>query len=306
MKDDAKAAAPALRFSPIKGQYSDGSPLDEVHYLECKIILKPDRFISAKAFLDFGELVRGACRKSGVAFSHKRPVLKPQVREVLFLDTADFKLYKNAFILRRRIPYRDGFPVGDPEIVFKFRHPDIQKAAEMDVRPRLTGEYRIKFKAEALPIRDRIGGYRLLFSHNAQFGLSQAPEGILSSMSALTRMLPALGALKAPGAERVEIVNNTVVEEVQQDLGSMDFGAGIVAEANILVWRERATQQPVCGEFSFEAKFKRGDAPHDKAMERVKQLFTNAQQWARDWLYLGTTKTGLVYGLKGGRAPNQE
>jgi hypothetical protein len=150
MKDAGKAAAPTHLFDLKKGQYSDGSPLDEVHYLESKIILKPDRFTSAKVFLEFGELIQGACRKCGVAFSRKGVVLKPQLREVLFLDTADFTLYKNAFILRRRILYQDGFPVGDPEIVFKFRHPDIQTAAEMDVRPDFAGDYRIKFKAEGL------------------------------------------------------------------------------------------------------------------------------------------------------------
>ena len=67
-----------------------------------------------------------------------RRTLRPQIREVLFLDTADYRLYNHAFILRRRIRYEDGFPAGDPEIVFKFRHPDLQKAAELDVRP----EYR--------------------------------------------------------------------------------------------------------------------------------------------------------------------
>jgi hypothetical protein len=56
---------------------------------------------------------------------------------VLFLDTPDFLLYNHSFILRRRIPYRDGFPVGDPEIVFKFRHPEIQKAAEVPPSIRL-------------------------------------------------------------------------------------------------------------------------------------------------------------------------
>jgi hypothetical protein len=225
MKDAGKAAAPTHLFDLKKGQYSDGSPLDEVHYLESKIILKPDRFTSAKVFLEFGELIQGACRKCGVAFSRKGVVLKPQLREVLFLDTADFTLYKNAFILRRRILYQDGFPVGDPEIVFKFRHPDIQTAAEMDVRPDFAGDYRIKFKAEGLPLHDQVGGCRLLFSHNAQFGLSQMPEAALSSMSALARTLPALRALKAPGAERVGIVNDTIVEEVQQNLGSLDLGA---------------------------------------------------------------------------------
>jgi len=44
---------------------------------------------------------------------------RPQIREVVFLDTADFRLYRAGFILRRRIAHQDGFPIGEPEIVFK-------------------------------------------------------------------------------------------------------------------------------------------------------------------------------------------
>ena len=32
-----------------QGKYSDGHPLDEAQYLECKLILKPDRFTAAAA-----------------------------------------------------------------------------------------------------------------------------------------------------------------------------------------------------------------------------------------------------------------
>ena len=159
------------------GQYSDGHPLDEVQYLECKLILKPDRFTAAKVFLDYGKLVAKTAKEFGIGFTNKGVVLKPAIREVVFLDTADFRLYNHAFILRRRIAYEYGFPSGEPEIVFKFRHEDMQKAAALDVRPKIAGNYRIKFKAEALPLKDQVGGYRMLFSHNAQFPLSQAPEG---------------------------------------------------------------------------------------------------------------------------------
>src|SRR5262249_8413426 len=149
----------------------------------CKLILKPDRFNCVNDFHEFGNLVRQAADECGVGFSTKRAAqLKPRIREVLFLDTGDFRFYNNAFILRRRITYEDGFPVGDPEIVFKFRHPDLASAAAVDVRPTIPGSYKIKFKAEVLPLRDRLGGYRLLYSHNAQFGLSQAPEGDQTSM----------------------------------------------------------------------------------------------------------------------------
>jgi hypothetical protein len=37
--------------------YSDGSPLDDVQYLECKLILEPDRFVNAKVFFEYGKLV---------------------------------------------------------------------------------------------------------------------------------------------------------------------------------------------------------------------------------------------------------
>src|SRR5215471_13589518 len=112
------------------GTYSDGHPLDEIQYLECKLILKPDRFTAAKVFFEYGDLVAQTAKKFGIDFINKGIVLKPRLREVLFLDTADFRLYNNAFMLRRRIRYKDGFPADDPEIVFKFRHPDMQKAAE--------------------------------------------------------------------------------------------------------------------------------------------------------------------------------
>jgi hypothetical protein len=289
-----------------RGQYSDGHPLDEVQYLECKLILKPDRFTAAKVFLDYGKLVAKTAKEFGIGFSDKGVVLKPAIREVVFLDTVDFRLYNNAFILRQRIAYESGFPSGEPEIVFKFRHEDMQKAAALDVRPKFAGNYRIKFKAEALPLRDQVGGYRLLFSHNAQFPLSQAPEGDRESMGTLARVFPALEALKTSDADRVELVNQTVVEEVLQDLGVLDFGKGITADSNVSIWRERGTHHPLCGEFAFQAKFKRRDDVQEKAMNRCQQFFIALQQSGRDWLFLGTTKTGLVYRLKGNPPQSHE
>jgi hypothetical protein len=289
-----------------QGQYSDGHPLDEVQYLECKLILKPDRFTAAKVFLDYGKLVAKTAKEFGVGFSNKGVVIKPAIREVVFLDTPDFRLYNNAFILRQRIAYESGFPTGDPEIVFKFRHDDMQKAAALDVRPNIAGNYRIKFKAEALPLKDQVGGCRLLFSHNAQFALSQAPEGDRESMGTLARVFPILETLKTSETDRVELVNQTIVEEVLQDLGVLDLGKGITADANVSIWRERGTHHPLCGEFAFQAKFKRRDDVHDKVINRCQQFFIALQQSAYDWLFLGTTKTGLVYRLKGNPPQSHE
>ncbi len=115
--------------------YADGAPLDRVQYLEAKLILKPDRFKSVESFREFGKMVKKVAKRTELGFINDPGAgAGPEIREIIFLDTTDFALYRNAFILRRRISYVDGFAQGDPEIVFKFRHPEEQQATAMAFR----------------------------------------------------------------------------------------------------------------------------------------------------------------------------
>lgn len=281
--------------------YSDGHPLDEVHYLQAKIILSGLRFTSVESFWDFAKIVRRAAKQSKVDFdSSGMDRVRPHIREVLFLDTKDFLLYNNAFILRRRTVYQDGFPVGEPEIVFKFRHPDLETASECDVRPTITGDYRIKFKEEWVPQKNVIGGCRALYSHNVEFKLNPLHYENLSSSHELTEIFPPLRPLlnKAP-RRRLALVNHTAVEEVLQQTGVLHFGKGFEADSNISVWRTRGDQRQLVGEFSFQCKFRRREDLSMKAMARCADFFRLLQHEAQDWISLGTTKTGAVYRLKG-------
>ena len=282
------------------GQYADGSPLHDIQYLECKLILKTDQFTSPAGFRKYGKLVAKVAKECGVGFDTSAAAgTRPAIREVMFLDAADFRLYNNAYILRRRVRFEDGFPADEPEVVFKFRHPDQQQAAEVDVRPNLPGDYRVKFKAEALPLKDRLGGYRLLYSHNVQFPLSHAAGGDRMAMESLAEVFPALKSLKQAKGERVSLVNQTIVEEVLQDLGTLDFGKGVTADANVALWRTRGEHLPLVGEFAYQVKFKRRQDVHDKARERCAKFFVRLQQVGGAWVYLGATKTGMVYRLNG-------
>ena len=111
------------------GQYADGMPIHSPEYICCKLILRPNKFHSRESFFDFGKVFKEPAKEHGVKYTTEGFIEQPvKIREVLFIDTDDFRLYNNAFILRRRIPYKDGFPIGEPEIVFKFRHPDLQMA----------------------------------------------------------------------------------------------------------------------------------------------------------------------------------
>lgn len=298
----AAVVAPAPIFTPLTGDptYADGTVLDAINYLEAKLILKPEPFTSVDAFRDFGKIVQKMAKKKGVGFlTDPDTQLRPEIREITFGDTPDFRLYNNAFILRRRISYVDGFPVGDPEIVFKFRHPDQQTAAAFDVRPNIKGKYRIKFKAEALPLKDRVGGYRVLYSHNCQFGLSQMHEADQTSMATLCRVFPGLAAIKKSDEEHITLVNEGIVEEVLLPLGQLDFGKGMVGKSDISLWRTRGEHKQLVGEFAFQAQFSRREDIADKPKKLSTEFYVALQEEVQDWLALGVTKTAMVYRLKG-------
>ena len=321
--DNKKSAAKALVSAPSdaskiettwagrvphvkQGMYADGMPFHELEYLAFKLVLKPNSFTSRKSLFKFGKVLRAPADQCGVEFDSEDFRDAPiKLREIVFRDTKDFRLYNNAFILRRRIPYEDGFPSGEPEIVFKFRHPDIQKAAETDVRPQIRGAHRVKFKCQALPLKDRLGGMRMLYSHNVQFPRSQvgSAAGNVLQFTALTGVFPALDHLKQSPREKISLVNGTIVEEVLQDIGSLDFGSGLKVKANVSIWRTRGEHRPLIGEFAYQIRFRDRKTLSLDAMKRAERFFLGLQFAARNYIALGATKTGLVYHMLG-NAPN--
>jgi hypothetical protein len=229
-----------------------------------------------------------------------------QIREVLFADTSDFRLYNNGFILRRRIRYEDGFPISDPEIVFKFRHRDMQLAAEMDVRPQILGDHRVKFKCQALPLKDHLGGIRLLFSHNVQFPRSNLNENDVMSMATMTRIFPVLERIRKDPTEKIALVSDTIIEEVLQNIGTLKFGQGIKAKVNVSLWRTRGEHRPLVGEFAFQIRFKDRKELGLDAMKKIEGFFIALQYAAQDWIALNATKTGVVYRLHGNAPTSHE
>jgi hypothetical protein len=291
------------------GQYTDGMPIHSPEYLCCKLILRPNKFISRESFFDFGKAMKAPAKEHGVKYSvagfDEQPV---KIREVLFIDTEDFRLYNNAFILRRRIPYKDGFPIGDPEIVFKFRHPDLQIAAETDVRPHILGDHRVKFKAQAMPLKESLGGVRLLFSHNVQFSRSAIGIGKenVSDMDQLVELLPVLARVRKAPNERIRLVSNTIVEEVLQDIGMLDFGDGLSCKANVAIWRTRGEHRPLIGEFAYQFRFKDRNKLSKDALRRAEAFFISLQHSAESYIALNCTKTAAVYRLLGNPPKSHE
>ncbi len=291
------------------GQYADGMPIHSPEYICCKLILRPNKFHSRESFFDFGKVFREPAKEHGVKYTTEGFIQQPvKIREVLFIDTDDFRLYNNAFILRRRIPYKDGFPIGEPEIVFKFRHPDLQMCAETDVRPNILGDHRVKFKVQALPLKERLGGIRLLYSHNVQFtrgAIGMGRENI-RDMDALIDVLPVLAKVRKTPKEEIHLVSNTIVEEVLQDIGLLDFGDGLTCKANVAIWRTRGEHRPLIGEFAYQFKFKDRSQLSPDALRRTEAFFIGLQYSAEEYINLGATKTATVYRLLGNPPKSHE
>lgn len=283
---------------------SDGHPHDEVQYREHKVILKAERLTAAKSFGEFAKIVRHAAKELDVALFHGELVPNVfKVREVLFYDTPAADLYEHSFIFRRRRFFREGWAQGDPELTFKFRHVDLDKAAEIDIRPHGLEGSRIKFKEEILPLRDRLGGLRSLFSHNL---IALTPTEMPRTMGELTSMFPAAGALGLAARTPLQLVSGLSVEEISADIGEVHFGHGLQAEGTVALWRDRGSLTPLSAEFSFQCKFQRYDELHAKSRKRSEEFFIAVQEAARDWVQVGVTKTGVVYRWGGKKTGNHE
>jgi hypothetical protein len=278
---------------------------DVVHYREHKILLKPDRFTSKEGFLEFWKAVHRTLKKFDLKVDLDDGAFHSQVREVLFYDTPRFDLYNHNFILRKRTFYDDGWPRAAHELAIKYRTPDLKAAAAVDVRPQLAGHDEIKFKEEILLERDQLGGMRSMYSHGC---VLTSPKIVLDQgIEDIASVFPALEQIDVHPKTKIELVNNVAVEEeVQNTIGKIHFGHGYNGKTTIAIWRSRALEKPLSGEFAFQCKFDRLQDVHKSALTLSEEFYKTVQLDCAEWVKLGSTKTAMVYGLGGVPVKNHE
>jgi hypothetical protein len=184
----------------------------------------------------------------------------------------------------------------------------MQLCAETDVRPRILGDHRVKFKCQAMPLKEKLGGIRLLFSHNVQFlrsAIGMGKENV-SDMDQIIDLLPALAVVRKEPKEKIRLVSNTIIEEVLQDIGALDFGEGIICKANVAIWRTRGEHRPLIGEFAYQFRFQDRDMLGKEALRRAEAFFIDLQYAAEEYIALNCTKTATVYRLLGNPPKSHE
>ena len=122
-----------------------------------------------------------------------------------------------------------------------------------------------------------------------------------NTLDMIVDALPQLRAISHRPGERVELVNGTIVEEIIQDLGELDFGGGHRAVVTIGLWRTRGEHRPrsVSCPTNSRRKAAATSPPSNPGAGALPGVLHPLQPEARDYVYLGATKTGLVYRLHG-------
>jgi len=274
------------------GNRTAATPL--VTHREFKLLLKPEKFATRRAVLEFNEVLHKAADKLGV---HYDPVesLDSQLRIVQFYDTKAEDLRKNKLIFRIRQIRQGGWPDDSWELTFKCRAPEYEKAAAFDTNTTMTKLQRKKFKEEL--IRGEAPGTMVsIYSNNV---IVEYPEIELEMpLSRLASALPHLRTIGLDLDQTMSIVAGAKVFELQSDLGILSFGHGVTARATLAVWARPVPDrfEPLVAEFGFSTHVLGKDDKEAKGQRAADEFFKALQGPLHDYLSSGTTKTALIYG----------
>jgi hypothetical protein len=309
-KDHERGGEPAPgKATPASGAQAAGpggsaKSEDRPRYAEFKVLLRPDRLRRIIQAFDLWQHIRGAVEQAGVRYTpiHGEPAIRQ--RDVMFYDTPDFRLYENHFILRRRTHFRDGWTTAHDELTFKFRHPEEERVRAVDMRPGLLGNARIKFKREILPLTDRVGGIRHIYTQNCVLTMPPVEEGF--DLEQAAELFPALHDVASGDHVKIGLVNRVTVNETLTEFGVLDFGKDLEGVASLALWRDTQSSAPIVSELGFQLKFEELDDEVEERLTRIEGFFKLLQHLIAPWLFLGTTKTNLVYQREGHEVKNRE
>jgi hypothetical protein len=279
---------------------------ESLHFREFKILLKAEDFDEAihTEVHDYWKLVRRVAAELLINVRRGKLETEPHYRDIVFLDTPKFDLYRNGFMLRVRRSYVGTEPAKDYELTLKFRGPDIARAGNMDLTPSKAYPGRSKFKEELLLVSSQLGGMRSIFSHTTQ--LRERSEPLGKAFRDYVRIFPHLESLEISPTAKIAPAAQVPVQEVLFELGEFGFAGAKTAKVNMAIWRNPRTKKIMIGEFAYETHFRHYGRLHPVPKLRSERLYRLLQRETGAWVELGTTKTSLYYGLSGKKLARDE
>lgn len=279
---------------------------ESLHYREFKILLKAEDFDEAidGEVHDYWKLARRVAGELLISVRRSKVETEPHYRDIVFLDTPGFDIYRNGFMLRVRRPYIGTEPAKSYELTLKFRGTDIARAGKMELSTAKEIAGRSKFKEELLLVSSQLGGMRSIFSHTVQLKELRAPLG--KTFADAMKLFPVLRTLKVPPTTKLAPASPVPVQEVLFELGEFGFRGTKTAKVNMAIWRNPKTKKVLIGEFAYETHFRHYGRLHPVPKLRSERLYRLLQRESGAWVELGTTKTALYYALSGKKLKHAE
>lgn len=254
---------------------------------ECKMLLLPEKFADPKsAMKKFWALVEQTGSELGLKVKKNDGADREStIREVSFLDTQKFDLYKNCYIIRRRVEN------GDIGMTLKFRNPDVAVSSKADVSP--GADYPGKtVMDEDVVVKEKI--FEHVFSKSGKTTVSDDPEATIGSYAAV---YPGLLGLGIPEKTPLYTVNGVKISETSIEYGRIHLSKNIKADASFSIWYVEGNDGVFIAEFSYKYKFENAPSEDELllAHHASDKFLGKLRDGIKSWLAVGMTKTGMVY-----------
>lgn len=254
---------------------------------ECKMLLLAAKFSDHKAAMkDFWYLVDRAGSAVGLKVKKIDASDREKTfREVSFMDTKNFDLYKNCYILRRRVED------GDIGMTLKYRNPDLVASSKADVSP-AAGHDEKTAMDEDVVVKEKM--FERVFSKSGKTVVKADSE---PTIGAYAEVYPGMLKLGIPEKTPLSVVNGVKIDETNIEYGSIHLSKNVKAEAFFTIWRIEGSDDVFIVEFSYRYKFE--DSPSEEellvAHHASDKFLGKLRDSAKSWLAVGLTKTGMVY-----------
>jgi hypothetical protein len=261
-----------------------------------KLPLDHLRLADAEALAEIWCIVCRAADVTGVGLSEPDSPMQTRARTVIFYDTNKFDLYRNNFVLRKRI-FLASDHSAHQALVFKFRHPDRRTTESVDPSPAAEIPYAVRFKEQLLPSLHDNRGIRRIFWHGCKIvgpcELDNVPY------ARLAEIFPALGhrGIKPDPDARLKAVNDLIIDERLLEIGTLNFAGGVSAKALISLWRVESGQGVLTGELSFQIKYDPGRISVGPITNLSESFYLELQSRLSGWTAAGSTKVHQLYRL---------
>ncbi len=266
---------------------SKASKEEKVLSRECKMLLLPEKFEDQKAAMkQFWNIVDEIGTAQGLKIKKidgsDRELSK---REVTFLDTKKFDLYKNSYILRRRVEN------GEIDMTLKFRNPDITVSSKADVSPGPENPGKTAMDEDVV-VKEKI--FEHIFSKSGKTTIGSDPEAMLGSYAAI---YPGILGLGIPEKTPLQIVNGVKINETNVEYGKIHLTKNIKASAAFAIWQIEGNDDVFVAEFSYKYKYEDSPSADELLMAHhaSDKFLGKLRDGVKSWLAVGRTKTGMVY-----------